>query len=325
MSENAPSPAPPSTGGDSAHAGSARVVVAALAINVLIAIIKFLVAAVTHSTAMLAEAFHSLADTGNQIFLLLGMRLAARPADDEYPFGHASERYFWAFMAALSIFTVGGALSIYEGAKKIFGDEHEELANPRWAFVVLGVSIVLETYSFLVAMREFRTESRGRGFLRTVEDARDPTVLTVLFEDAAALVGLVFALAGVALTTLTGHAIWDGIASVMVGLVLVAVAWVLARRTKSLLIGRSVPDEERRRIEEIAAAGVDVRRVIHIRTVHLGPDEVMCGLKLTFSPGLDIPTLERRINELEAQLRAAYPHLVRIYVEPGFDERPPAA
>jgi len=304
----------------SAHEGGTRVVVWALAINLIIAALKFGVAVITGSTAMLAEAFHSLADTGNQIFLLLGMRLSTRPADEEHPFGFAAERYFWAFMAALSIFTVGGAVSVYEGVEKMIAPAGAAIAHPLWAFVVLGASIVLESVSFVVAMREFREVSGGRGFRKTLREARDPTVLTVLFEDTAALVGLVLALGGVGLATATGNALWDGLASVLVGVVLIAVAIMLVRDVKSLLIGRSVPEDERRRIHEIAAAARDVVAVVHIRTVHLGPDEVMCGLKLSFTPTLETRALELRINELEAQLRAAFPHLRRIYVEPGFDE-----
>lgn len=293
----------------------------ALAINIAIAVLKFIVAGMTSSSAMLAEAFHSLADCGNQIFLLLGMRLAERNPDEEHPFGYATERYFWSFVAALSIFTVGGALSIYEGGRKVLGFEHEAIESPLWAYAVLGVSIALESVSFVVALREFRQGSRGRSLRQTVREARDPTVITVLFEDLAALVGLGVALAGVLASVLLRSPVWDGLASVLVGAVLVAVAAFLARETKSLLIGRSVPPSERARIEAIARGARDVVQVIHIRTVHLGPDEVMCGLKLRFNPTLDTGTLEQRINELEASLRAELPHLVRIYVEPGFDER----
>ena len=303
--------------------GGARVVVAALVVNVVIAVCKFIAAALSGSTAMLAEACHSLADTGNQIFLLVGMRLSARPPDQKHPFGYGPETYFWAFIVALCIFAVGGAFSIYEGAHKIFGaDRHGELPNPLSAYVVLGASMLLESYSLSVAMREFRHLRRGRGIRATLLAARDPTVLTVLFEDLAALFGLVVAFGGIALTRLTGRLLWDGAASIVVGLGLVTVAALLARDAKSLLIGRSVPEAEQARIVAIAGAARDVLAVIHVRTIHLGPRDVMAGLKLTFNPSLDVRTLEARINELEASLRSALPHLTRIYVEPGFDERP---
>jgi cation diffusion facilitator family transporter len=310
--------APP---GDSHHeGGSLRVVVAALAINLAIAAIKFVAAIVSRSAGMLAEALHSLADTANQIFLLVGFRLAARPADEEHPFGYATESYFWAFMVALCIFAVGGSVSIVEGIQKIFHPNHQ-LENLGWAFAVLITSILLESYSFYVAIGEFQEIRKGRSVGRTLREARDPTVLTVMFEDLAALFGLGVATLGLVLTYFTGNPLWDSLASVVVGLALVGVAFVLGRDAKSLLIGRSVPPEEQRQIAQIAAGSRDVLSVIHIRTLHFGPKEVMCGLKLQFNPNLDICTLEHRINELEARLRAELPHLRRIYVEPGFDER----
>ncbi|MCU1279483.1 MAG: cation transporter, partial [bacterium] len=177
--------------GEAAAAGGEksglRVVVAALSVNVAIAIFKFIAAGLTRSSAMLAEAFHSLADTANQIFLLIGMRKSARPPDRDHPFGYGPETYFWSFLVALCIFLVGGVVSVHEGVEKILHrhDPSQHLSDPRWAYVVLGVSIILETYSFSVAMREFRTIRAGRGVRRTLQETRDPTVLTVLFEDLA--------------------------------------------------------------------------------------------------------------------------------------------
>jgi cation diffusion facilitator family transporter len=307
--------------GDQSEKGGQRVVVAALLINVAIAGCKFVAAALSRSTAMLAEACHSLADTANQVFLLIGLRASSRPPDEKHPFGYGPETYFWAFMVALCIFSVGGALSIWEGVDKIAHGRDHALGDPRWAYAVLAASIALESWSFTVAMREFKHLRRGRGLRATLTEARDPTVLTVLFEDLAALFGLAVAATGIALAHATGQPAYDGAASVVVGGALVAVALVLARDAKSLLIGQSVPEGERNRIAEIAAAARDVVGVVHIRTIHLGPRDVMCGLKLRFSPTLDTLTLKQRINELEAQLRAALPHLTRIYVEPGFDER----
>jgi cation diffusion facilitator family transporter len=307
--------------GESSHeGGSLRVVIAALAINVSIAAIKFIAAIVSRSAGMLAEALHSFADTANQIFLLVGFRLAARPPDEEHPFGYATESYFWAFIVALCIFAVGGSVSIVEGIQKIF-HPHHQLENLGWAFAVLIASILLESYSFYVAIGEFQEIRKGRSVRRTLREARDPTVLTVMFEDLAALFGLGVATLGLVLTYFTGNALWDSLASVVVGLALVCVAFVLGRDAKSLLIGRSVPAVEQRRIAEIASGSPDVMNVIHIRTLHFGPKEAMCGLKLQFNPELDMHTLERRINELEARLRSEMPHLRRIYVEPGFDER----
>lgn len=301
--------------------GTKGVVIAALAVNVTIAAFKFFAAAISRSTGMMAEALHSAADCGNQIFLLIGMRAAARPADDKHPFGYGTETYFWSFMVALCIFLVGGSLSIVEGAEKVL-HPGKALEHVHWAYAILGVSVCLESYSFTVAMREFKHIRRGRGIRRTLSEARDPTVLTVLFEDLAALFGLLVALGGIALTEHTGNGVYDGAASILVGCALVSVAFVLAKDAKSLLIGQSVPEVEQQRIAAIARAAKDVEGVIHIRTIHLGPQEVMVGLKLSFSPRLDVKTLEVRINELEATLRKELPHLRRIYVEPGFDEAP---
>ncbi len=301
-----------------------RVVIAALAVNVAIAAFKFVAAALSRSSAMLAEAFHSTADTANQIFLLIGMRKSARPPDREHPFGYGPETYFWSFLVALCIFLLGGAFSVYEGLHKILHrhDTTQELADPRWAYIVLGVSILLETYSFSVAMKEFRHIRAGRGIRRTLKDTRDPTVLTVLFEDLAALFGLFVALGGIVATRLTGELAYDGLASIVVGLALGAVAFVLGRDTKSLLIGQSASDADEARIRSIVCAHRDVVDLVHLRTMHMAPEEVLAAIKVRFIGNLDTRTLELRINEIEAALRKELPRLRRIYIEPGFNERP---
>src|SRR5215471_10022917 len=197
--------------------GSHRVVVSALAANLAIAAFKLVVALLSRSAAMLAEACHSFADTANQAFLLVGVRLARRPPDDKHPFGYATETYFWAFIVALCLFSVGAAFSIWEGAHKLMAPTGS-LSRVGWAFAVLGVSFALELYSFSVAMREFRAMRAGRSVRETVMDARDPVVLTVLFEDSAALFGLLVAAGGIGATILTGDPRWDGAASIVVGL-----------------------------------------------------------------------------------------------------------
>jgi cation diffusion facilitator family transporter len=307
---------------DRADKSGLRVVIAALAVNVAIAIFKFIAAALSRSSAMLAEACHSTADSANQIFLLVGMRKSARPPDRDHPFGYGPETYFWAFMVALCIFSVGGGFSVHEGVEKILHrhDPGQELRDPIWAYVVLGVSILLETYSFSVAMKEFRHIRAGRGVRRTLRETRDPTVLTVLFEDLAALFGLMVALIGILLTRYTGNVAYDGAASIVVGLALGAVAWVLARDTKSLLIGQSVTEADETRIRAIVAAHKDVVELVHLRTMHLGPDEVIAAIKVRFLGNLDTRRLELSINEIEAELRGELPRLRRIYIEPGFDE-----
>jgi cation diffusion facilitator family transporter len=310
--------------GESGEKSGLRVVLAALAVNIAIALFKFIAAGLSRSTAMLAEACHSSADTANQIFLLIGMRLSTRPPDRDHPFGHGPETYFWSFLVALCIFLVGGVVSVHEGVEKILHrhDPAAGLSDPRWAYVVLGVSILLETYSFSVAMKEFRHIRAGRGVRRTLKETRDPTVLTVLFEDLAALFGLFVALAGILLARATGNVAWDGAASIVVGLALGAVAWVLGRDTKSLLIGQSVPEADEQRIRDIVIAHRDVVELVHLRTMHMAPEEVLAAIKVRFLGNLDARTLELSINEIEAALRDAVPRLRRIYIEPGFNEEP---
>jgi cation diffusion facilitator family transporter len=304
--------------------GGVRVVIAALAVNVAIATFKFVAAFASGSSAMLAEASHSTADTANQILLLVGMRKSARPPDREHPFGYGPETYFWAFLVALCIFSVGGFFSVHEGVEKILhrNDPGAHIANPRWAYIVLGVSILLESYSFMVAMKEFRHVRAGRGVRRTLRETRDPTVLTVLFEDLAALFGLVVAFGGIWLTQHTGNVVYDGAASIVVGLALGGVGFVLGRETKSLLIGESMTDADEQKARAIVTAHGDVLELVHLRTMHLGPHEVIAAIKVRFAGHLDTRTLEQRINEIEAALRAQLPQLRRIYIEPGFNEEP---
>lgn len=306
----------------SSEGGSLRVVIAALVINILIAAFKLVAALISRSSAMLAEAGHSFADTTNQIFLLIGIRNARRPPDEEHPFGYGPETYFWAFMVALSIFALGAGFSIHEGIDKIQHrhDPEAHLGNPIWAYAVLGVSIVLESWSLRTAMQEFKHIRAGRGIRRTLEEARDPTVLTVLFEDLAALFGLVIAFLGVFLTVRYDNVVFDGVASILVGVSLGSVSWMLARDSKALLIGKSVTPNDEKRIREIVLAHDDVHELVHLRTMHLGPQEAMAAIKIKFAGEMTVAMLEARINELEAKLRAELPHLRRIYVEPGFDE-----
>ena len=307
----------------SPEGGGYRVVIVALVINLLIAAFKFLAAALSRSTAMLAEAVHSLADTANQAFLLVGMKRSSRPPDQLHPFGYGTESYFWAFIVAGSIFLIGSAVSIWEGSQKLWlilrGEPVHE-GNVYWALGVLTVSLVLEGWSLRTALAEFRHLSKGRGLRQALRDIRDPTVLTVLFEDLAALFGLAAALLGVTLSYLTGQPVWDALASIFVGIALGTVAFYLGRDSMSLLIGEAVPEEEHQKLVQLAAGHPGVLQVIHLRTLHIAPQEVLAAFKLRFARDLTMDALEDRINELEKTLRAAYPHLRRIYIEPGFDE-----
>lgn len=305
------------------HSGGYRVVIVAFIINLLIAGFKFVAAFFSQSTAMLAEAVHSLADTANQAFLLIGMRRSSRPPDRLHPFGYGTETYFWAFIVAGCIFLVGAAVSIWEGLQKLWalyrGQAHEH-GDVRWAVAVLGVSLLLELWSLRTAVEEFRHISKGRGLRQVLRDIRDPTVLTVLFEDLAAIMGLFVALVGVLATHFTHQAIWDALASVVVGLALGSVAYFLGRGSMSMLIGEAVPDEEHEKMTQLAAGFPGVLEVVHLRTLHIAPREVLGAFKIRFVRDLNIDQVEAKINDLERELRTAFPHLRRIYIEPGFDE-----
>lgn len=305
------------------HKSGNRVVVVALGINLLVAAAKFLAAALSQSAAMLAEAVHSLADTTNQVLLLVGARRSSRPPDPRHPFGYGTETYFWAFVVAGTIFLVGGVVSVWEGAEKLLALRRglRPAGHLGWALGTLGFSIAMELVSLRTAVREFRAQVAPAKSLRhALRDIRDPAVMIVLFEDLAALVGLLLALLGVAATAVTGNPLWDALASVAVGLSLCGVALYLGRDCMSLLLGEAVPEEDQFAIGVIARGHPQVLDLVHQRTMHIGPRDVLLALKLRFARGLTTDELEASINALEAKLRAQMPHLRRIYVEPGFDE-----
>jgi cation diffusion facilitator family transporter len=301
--------------------GSRSVVIKALAANAGIAIAKFVAAAVSGSAAMLSEAVHSLADSGNQLFLLIGMRRSTRREDEVHEFGYAGERYFWAFIVAVSLFTIGATFSIYEGVHKI---RHPggEMGSRTLAYIVLGVSIALELFSLNAAAAEFRHVKAGRSLRRTIDEARDAVVIVVLFEDVAALVGLFAALGGLLMTQVTGDDVWDGIGSMVVGVTLFCVAYFLARKTKHLIIGQSVTSAQRERMIEIIEGSPGVRRLVHMRTMHLGPEEVLVGMKVIFDENQRVRDATQLVDVIEARLRAEIPILKRIYVEVGAPEDP---
>jgi len=263
---------------------------------------------------MLAEAVHSLADSGNQVFLLLGMRKSERHEDAIHEFGYAAERYFWAFIVAVSLFTIGATFSLYEGIHKVL-HPGGPMGSRTVAYVVLGVSIALELFSLSAALAEFRHIKAGRSLKQTIDEARDAVVIVVLFEDVAALVGLVSAFAGLLLTQLTGNAVWDGVGSIIVGITLFGVAAFLARKTKSLLIGQSVTPTQRATIVELVSATAGVEKLVHVRTMHLGPEEVLLGMKIAVAPGTTAAEVSTLVDGIEVKLRAALPILKRIYVE----------
>jgi cation diffusion facilitator family transporter len=299
--------------------GGTRAVVAALASNLGIAVTKFVAFAFTGSSSMLAEAVHSVADTGNQALLLLGGRRARRKRDRAHPFGYGPERYFFAFVVSLVLFSVGGLFAVFEGVTKIAHPHH--LDQPAVAFVVLGIAIVLESLSFRTARHESSKLKGDQSWVSFIRRTKNPELPVVLLEDTAALLGLVFALLGVGLSELTGNGRWDGVGTLAIGLLLVAVAVVLSVETKSLLIGESATADVERRIVAALMAGPEVDRVIHMRTLHLAPDELLVAAKIAVAHDDTAAEVARGIDAAERRVRAAVSRATVIDLEPDiYDE-----
>jgi cation diffusion facilitator family transporter len=301
--------------------GSRRAIIAAFLANLGIAISKFVAFALTGAASMLAEAIHSLADTGNQGLLMLGGKRSRRPADDVHPFGYGTLRYFWAFVVALVLFSVGGLFAIFEGIDKL--RHPHQLEDPRIAIGVLLVSVVLEAFSLRTALHESKAERRGRSILQFVRKTKIPELAVVVLEDIGALVGLTFALAGVVLASVTDAARWDAAGSLAIGVLLVAIAILLAIEMASLLVGEAAAPDVIDRMRVILGAHPQVTRVIALRTQHVGPDDIMVNTKLEFDPTLTVARLADVVNEIEAELRAAIPKAHTIFIEPDVF-RPPA-
>ncbi|MFI5052827.1 MAG: cation diffusion facilitator family transporter [Acidimicrobiia bacterium] len=293
--------------------GTRRAIVAAFLANLGIAFSKFFAFAVTGSASMLAEAIHSVADTGNQGLLFLGRRRSRKAPTDAHPFGFGTERYFWAFIVALVLFTLGSLFALYEGIQKLVNPK--ELESPVVAFAVLGIALVLETLSLRTARREADPTRRGRTWWTFIRTTKSPELPVVLLEDTGALVGLVFAVIGIGLAELTGNPRWDALGSIGIGLLLGVIAVVLAIEMKSLLIGEAVAPRVEARIRDAIADGPEVTRIIHMRTLHLGPDDVLVAAKLEFACDT-IPDLARAIDRVEARVRASSPVARLIFIEP---------
>jgi len=296
-------------------ASGTRAIVAALAANLGIAATKFLAFMLTGSSSMLAESIHSVADSGNQALLLVGGNRARREATPQHPFGYGRERYIYAFIVSIVLFSVGGLFALYEGYHKL---QHPgPITSWQWVpIVVLVVAIGLESFSFRTAIQEsnkIRGKSTWTGFIR---HSRVPELPVVLLEDLAALVGLVLALFGVGLTLITGSGVWDAIGTVLIGVLLVAVAFILAMETKSLLVGESATSEDVTKIESAVLASGDIERIIHMRTLHLGPEELLVALKIAVPRGAQAADVARAIDAAESRIREAVPIARVIYVEP---------
>lgn len=304
--------------------GSKRAIVAAFAANLGIAIAKVVGFAITGSAGLLAEAGHSAADTGNQALLLLGGRRAARRADREHPFGYGRERFFWAFVVALVLFSMGGLFALYEGIDKL--RHPHETENLGVAIGILIVAIGLETFSLITAVRAARQIKREDvSWWQFIRHAKSPELPVVLLEDLGAEIGLVFALAGVVIARSTHDPRWDAIGSIAIGVLLVVIAAVLAFEMKGLLIGESASSESENAILRAITSHPKVAGLLHLRTQHIGADELLVGAKVDFVRTLDIAGLADAINEVEAAVRASVPAHCIIYVEPDLRRKEPFA
>ncbi|ARP82872.1 cation transporter [Bordetella genomosp. 8] len=293
--------------------GSKKVIYVALAGNLLIALTKLFAAMYTGSSAMLSEAVHSLVDTGNGGFLLYGMRQARRPPDKRFPFGHGKEIYFWSFIVALLIFSLGAGISIYEGVRHL--REPVRIEDPVVNYIVLGLSMLFEGSAWLVALKEFRRQKGKQGYLEAVEAGKDPTAFAVLLEDSAAMLGLLFALAGLTLSEVTGNMMYDGAASIVIGVILASVAILLARETKGLLIGESASPEVVDGVRALMEETPGVDRVNEILTMHMGPDYILVNVSLMLSPTLDRAQAHEIFDLIDARIKSRYRRVKRVFIE----------
>ncbi|HEV8587517.1 MAG TPA: cation diffusion facilitator family transporter [Pyrinomonadaceae bacterium] len=293
--------------------GESKVAIfAAIAANLAIAITKFVAAFFSGSSAMLSEAIHSLVDTGNGALLLVGLRKSRKPPDRDHPFGHGKELYFWPLIVAILVFSLGGGMSVYEGITHL---SHPHSGDPTWNYVVLGIAFVFESISAYLAFRAFRKELSGAGVIETIRASKDPTSFTVLFEDSAALAGLVVAFLGIFLGQQFDNPYLDGVASIVIGAILASVAVFLAYETKGLLIGEGVDPETLESIRSIAAADAAVQEVRKSLTMHFGPNEVLLALDVGFKSHLSANEISDAINRLEDAIRARHPKIKHIFIE----------
>ena len=300
--------------------GSTRAIMAALVANAGIAVAKFIGFLITGSSSMLAEAVHSVADTSNQALLLFGQRRARKEATSLHQFGYGRSRYFYSFVVALVLFSLGAAFALYEGYHKI--SHPTPLTSPMVAVAILVVAIGLESYSFRTAMVESRPLKGNGTWWQFIRHSRNPELPVVLLEDTGALFGLIFALLGVGLTVLTGNPIWDGIGTALIGALLAVIAVILMIEMHSLLIGEGATAQDLAAISDALVGTDHVERVIHLRTQYLGPEEMLVGAKIALAPGADLTTVAAAIDRAEAAVRAAVPAATVIYLEPDLDRSP---
>jgi len=298
------------------QSGSNIAVVAAIVGNLTIAIIKFIAAAVTGSSAMISEGIHSIVDTGNGALILLGMNRARQPADESHPFGYGKSLYFWTHIVAVSIFGIGGGMSLFEGISHILSvAPTAQLGDPTAAYIVLAISFIVEGGSFTVAMKQFLQAKDDLSAWQFIRKSKDPSLYTVVLEDSAALLGLIFAFLGIFLGHLFNNPYLDGAASITIGLLLMSVAGILASRSQGLLLGEGVTHDEladiRRRVESDPA----VERACDILTMYMGPHDLLVNMGVCFTAGTTAEQMHEAIHRIEADLHSAYPETTRVYIE----------
>ncbi|MEO5833253.1 MAG: cation diffusion facilitator family transporter [Nakamurella sp.] len=300
--------------------GGTKAIIAALIANLGIAVMKFVAFLFSGSSSMLGESIHSLADSGNQVLLLVGGKRSKRAPTPEHPFGYGRERFVYAFLVSIILFSLGGLFSLYEGIHKV--QNPEPLTVPWLPIAVLIGAIILESYSFRTAIKEANLVRHGLGWVEFIRRAKAPELPVILLEDFAALIGLVLALAGVSVAIITGDGVWDGVGTICIGVLLVLVACVLAVETKSLLLGEGALSADVRRITAAAEDGDSIEKVIHMQTLYLGPDELLVAMKVAVHPTDDATEVTLAIDEVEQRVRAAVPIVTAMYVEPDILRTP---
>lgn len=300
-------------------ARSNKSIYSALAANLLIAVTKFIAGAISNSAAMMAEGVHSVVDTINELLLLFGIRQSQKPPDALRPFGYGKELYFWSFIVSILIFSLGGGISIYQGYLHI--TKPEPLGDPTWNYVVLGLSVVFEGSSFIVAAKEFNTSRNHQGWWKAIRQSKDPSSFLILFEDGAAVLGLIIVFVCVYLGHRLHNPYLDGLASIMVGLLLVGASWILARESRSLLMGEGIAPETKTKMAALIESDADVVKVLHILSTYQSPQEVVLMLVIAFRENLDTKDINDAIDRIRQSIQKEYKLVRYILIEPELYEK----
>ena len=293
--------------------GSNKVIYAALIGNLLISVTKFTAAILTRSSAMFSEGIHSLVDTGNQVLLLFGISQSKKPADENFPFGHGKEIYFWSFAVAILVFALGAGISLWQGIVHVLNPT--PITNYTLNYFVLGLSIIFEGAAWFFAFKEFKLKKGKQGYFQAVKRGKDPVLFVVLFEDSAAMISLFVALLGIFLNQMTGIHIFDGLASIIIGLILAGTAYWLAYETKSLLIGEAAEPEVVQGIKTICSGREEVNRVNEVLTLHMGPEYILVTMSIDFYDTLPVGSIEKAINSMAVEIKVKFPRVKRVFIE----------